>query len=146
MEKSQKELFSEKISAGSRTYFFDIKMSKQLDKYLVISESQKREEGVFDHHRIMVFEEHLLDFYKGLRKAISYFIEHDDLSKSEDKKAYSVDVIRTEYPKAYAKWTEEDDDLFRRLHKEGKSINEIAQQLQRKEGAIRIRLIKKGLA
>ncbi len=37
----RKELFSEKLPAGSRTYFFDVKKSADGIKYLVISESRQ---------------------------------------------------------------------------------------------------------
>jgi len=150
MGESKKELFSDKVIAGSRTYYFDLKESVQGAKYLVISESKENEQRSFDHHRVMVFEEHLLDFYKSFRNAISYFVKHDDFPLIEEqiieeKETYSVDSIRTSHPKAYSKWTNDEDDLLARLHSEGKSITEIAERLQRQQGAIRSRLQKIGL-
>jgi hypothetical protein len=37
----KKELFSERVSAGKRTYFFDVKESVGGAKYLVISASKR---------------------------------------------------------------------------------------------------------
>ena len=71
MDSERKELFSEKVVAGSRTYFFNIKETSKGDKYLVIKESKKSGE-TFEHHRIMVFEEDFSAFSNGLKKAIEF--------------------------------------------------------------------------
>ena len=55
------ELFSEKITKGARTYFFDIKKTEGGDLYLSISESKRTDDG-FDRHRVLVFEEDFNDF------------------------------------------------------------------------------------
>ncbi|MBC8384323.1 MAG: DUF3276 family protein [Candidatus Cloacimonetes bacterium] len=66
-----KELFTVKIRAGSRTYFFDVKEMKDSNKYLTISESRKKGDS-FEHNRVMIFEEHLKSFSEGLEKAFTY--------------------------------------------------------------------------
>ena len=71
MEDEKKELFSEKVSAGSRTYFFDVKQSKDGTRYLVISESRPSGSN-YEHHRVMVFEESLDAFCTGFEKAIAF--------------------------------------------------------------------------
>ena len=68
MQRKRKELFSEKVQAGSRTYFIDVKESHENVRYLVISESRRTNTG-FDHDRVMVFEENLESFFAGLDKA-----------------------------------------------------------------------------
>jgi hypothetical protein len=84
MYKRQHELVTHKILAGSRTYFLDLKESKEGDKYLIISESQK--EGTnYKKHRIMIFEENLKTFYDELTKIIeSLGIKTNQLSLEED--------------------------------------------------------------
>ena len=52
---SRKELFTRRVSAGSRTYFFDVKQSAEGAKYLLISESRDVK-GKWEHDRVMVFE------------------------------------------------------------------------------------------
>ena len=65
------ELFSEKVAAGSRTYFFDVKQTKEGANYLVISES--RQAGAnHEHQRLMVFMENLKSFCAGLEKATAF--------------------------------------------------------------------------
>jgi hypothetical protein len=62
---ARKELFSERVAAGTRTYFLDVKESQQGELYLVISESRAVDDG-FEHSRVMVFEDHLEPFIDGL--------------------------------------------------------------------------------
>ena len=74
MSTEKKELFSEKIRAGSRTYFFDVKESANGSKYLVISESRKVGESR-EHNRVMVFEEDIQSFNEGLKKAVDFMVK-----------------------------------------------------------------------
>jgi len=64
-----KELFTEKVVAGSRTYFLDVKEAKDGTRYLVISESRKTG-SKYEHSRVMIFEEHLEAFAKAFQKAL----------------------------------------------------------------------------
>ena len=139
MSGERKELFSEKVSAGSRTYFFDVKESADGVKYLVISESRQVGGESHKHNRVMVFQEHLEAFNEGFNKAINFMM------KEGKSKAYNVEQIRLEYPKAYMKWTEEEDIHLRNEYARGKTIDELAKIFQRKPSAIRSRLQKLGL-
>ncbi len=61
---------------------------------------------------------------------------------SDMDKAYDVEQIRNTFPKAYAKWTDEDDNLLKTEYQKGKGIETLAEMFQRKPGAIRSRLQK----
>jgi hypothetical protein len=74
MQPEKKELFSESVRAGTRTYFFDVKESSEGTKYLVISESRKMGE-TRERSRVMVFEEDILSFTEGLKKAASFIVK-----------------------------------------------------------------------
>jgi hypothetical protein len=50
--------------------------------------------------------------------------------------------IRKQYPQAYTPWTQDQDEQLRELHQAGRSIGEIATELQRHPGGIRSRLKK----
>jgi hypothetical protein len=41
-ENERKEIFSERVRAGKRTYFFDVKATRANDYYLTITESKRR--------------------------------------------------------------------------------------------------------
>jgi hypothetical protein len=67
---ASKAVFSEQVRAGARTYFFDVKESKNGKRYLVITETRKTETG---HQRgsILVFPDNLKSFGEALRKVES---------------------------------------------------------------------------
>ena len=67
------EIFSEKIVTNRRTYYLDVKETKDGAKYLVIGElTQVGSE--LERHRVMVFEESLSFFMEGLDKAVDFII------------------------------------------------------------------------
>lgn len=131
MRALKSKLFSIEIAAGSRTYCFDVKTSVDGTEYLVIKELR---DGVKEG-QIMIFKEHIQAFRKGLRKAVRFI-------KKSRSKTYTVEQLRHEYPKAYATWTQEEDDRLRNLYAQNKPIKELADIFQRKPSAIRSRLKK----
>ncbi len=101
------EIYSDKLLAGKRTYFFDIKKSEQDDLYLGVSESKKTGNG-FERHGILVFEENIKEFIGAFLKLLTRFEELKEPKPTVDK-TYSVEEIRKSYSKAYLPWTIEDD-------------------------------------
>ena len=64
MGETDKDLiFSESVKAGKRIYYFDIKQSRNGDRYIAITESKKINEGTIENPRI-VFEKHMIFLYK----------------------------------------------------------------------------------
>lgn len=61
-------------------------------------------------------------------------------------KSYNVSNVRLKHPKAYEKWSVEEDKFLSENFKIGMAINELAKHLQRKPGAIRSRVKKLGLS
>lgn len=59
------ELFTDKITKGNRTYFFDVKKSENGSLYLSVSESKRTDDG-FEKHKILIFEEDIKDFKSSL--------------------------------------------------------------------------------
>ncbi len=54
--------------------------------------------------------------------------------------------IRATHPRAYEKWSEEEDQQLRQLAQAGVKVKDIAAQLQRQPSAIQSRIEKLGLA
>ena len=135
-----KEIYSDKITKGKRTYFFDINKSEKGDLFLKISESKKTENG-FEHFRVMVFEEDINDFTETLQRALKKF---KSLNKKEDadEKSYSVENIRETHKQAYQPWTLDDDNKLEMLFCEGKKVKELAKIFGRNDGAISSRIKK----
>lgn len=94
-----KEIYSDKITKGKHTYFFDINESEQGDLFLKITESKKTENG-FEQFRVIVFEENFNDFSEILQKALAKFKNLKE-PKQTDGKAYSVEEIRKVHKQAY---------------------------------------------
>lgn len=136
----REELYSDKITKGSRTYFFDIKKSEGGDLYLKISESKKTASG-FEHHRLMIFDEDLKDFVETLKKSLTKFKELKE-AKQTDGKTFSVEKIRETHKQAYLPWTTEDDNKLELLFCEGKKSKELAELFGRNIGAINSRIKK----
>ena len=130
-------MFSICMAAGSRTYFFDVKESVNGSKYLKITESRRDPEGEFEHSRVMVYEEHFEQFLESVTQAVQFM--------AREGKPYSVERIRREHPKAYARWTEEEDHALRETYEQGRTLGELAAQLGRQPGGIQSRLRKLGL-
>lgn len=124
------------VPAGKRTYYFDLRESREQYQYLTIEEVASGPEGTTERHRIMVFEEHIPAFLQGINKILG--IEPEE-SKG---KAYDVATIRESTPSAYLPWSQEDDDVLLRLSEQGKTVPELMQIFQRGRGAIQSRLNK----
>jgi len=67
------EVYSKKVRAGKRTYFFDVKATRSNDYYVTITESKKRlEDGVFVKHKIFLYKEDFEKFAEGLMETVEY--------------------------------------------------------------------------
>ena len=60
MENDREEIYSKAVRAGKRTYFFDVKSTRNSDYYLTITESKKK----FDNDGNQNFEKHKIFLYK----------------------------------------------------------------------------------
>ncbi|PWG79783.1 DUF3276 family protein [Pararcticibacter amylolyticus] len=78
--KEREEVFSKKVRAGKRTYFFDVKATRSNDYYITVTESKKRlEDGVFVKHKIFLYKEDFEKFSEGLKETVEYIKEHQDV-------------------------------------------------------------------
>ncbi len=69
------EIFSEKVKAGKRTYFFDVKATRSNDYYLTITESKKRfkEDGfTYEKHKIFLYKEDFNKFLEALNNTVDH--------------------------------------------------------------------------
>lgn len=77
LESTEKdEIFSKRVPAGKRTYFFDVKSTRGNELYLTITESKKRfrDNGTYyyDKHKIFLYQEDFDKFLDGLAEAMGY--------------------------------------------------------------------------
>ena len=71
------EIYSKPVRAGKRTYFFDVKATRNNDYYLTITESKKKLEKDgsqnYEKHKIFLYKEDFDKFAEGLDNAVAYF-------------------------------------------------------------------------
>ncbi|MEO0897084.1 MAG: DUF3276 family protein [Bacteroidota bacterium] len=67
------EVYSEKIRAGKRTYFFDVRSTRSNDYYITITESKRRFNGKgYDKHKIFLYKEDFNKFLLSLNKTVDH--------------------------------------------------------------------------
>lgn len=76
-KETKSEIYSQRIKAGKRTYFFDIKATRANDYYLTITESKKKskEDGsgfYYEKHKIFLYKEDFSKFILALETAKNY--------------------------------------------------------------------------
>ncbi|HBL77808.1 MAG: DNA-binding protein [Bacteroidetes bacterium GWF2_42_66] len=88
--KFREEIYSKAIRAGKRTYFFDVKSTRNDEYYLTITESKKRfeQDGQFhfEKHKIFLYKEDFEKFMDGLQEVIDFISEnqlYDDDANSD---------------------------------------------------------------
>lgn len=128
------EIFSTKFQAGNRTYFLDVKATKDGDNYLKITESKRKNESEFERHQIIIFD-------KGIDKLAEKITEIADKMRTNEK-SYSLEEKRKTNRNAYQPWTNEDDNRLELLYCEGISISDLSNEFGRNSGAIRSRIKK----
>ncbi|WP_258103337.1 PUR family DNA/RNA-binding protein [Marinoscillum sp. MHG1-6] len=77
-EKGRDEIYSERVRAGKRTYFFDVKSTKSNDYYLTITESKRRykDDGyVYEKHKIFLYKEDFHKFIDALNETVNHVKE-----------------------------------------------------------------------
>lgn len=71
------DIFAKSVRAGKRTYFFDVRSTRNNDYYLTITESKRRftegnEKPFFEKHKIFLYKEDFEKFSDGLQEAIEF--------------------------------------------------------------------------
>ncbi|MEY2799269.1 MAG: hypothetical protein RI934_257 [Bacteroidota bacterium] len=91
--KDREEVYSKKVRAGKRTYFFDVKSTRSGDYYITVTESKKRmEDGVFVKHKIFLYKEDFEKFSEGLLDTVEYIKSNQEVieRKYEDYNSSSL--------------------------------------------------------
>lgn len=77
-EERNDEVYSKVIRAGKRTYFFDVKSTRNDDLYLTITESKKTTHdggASYQKHKIFLYKEDFEKFKDGLSDALGKIVE-----------------------------------------------------------------------
>ena len=94
--REREEVFSKKVRAGKRTYFFDVKATRSNDYYVTITESKKRlEDGVFIKHKIFLYKEDFEKFAEGLKDTVDYIKANQEVTEKRYEYIESPEVAKT---------------------------------------------------
>ena len=67
------EIFTKRVRAGKRTYFFDVKSTKsEKDFYITITESKRVGEEEYEKHKIFLYKEDFEKFSDALDETVDY--------------------------------------------------------------------------
>ena len=71
--KYRDEVFSKRVPAGRRTYYFDVKTTRSgRDYVLVITESKRVGEHRYEKHKVFLYKEDFAKFVRGLHEAVEH--------------------------------------------------------------------------
>lgn len=93
--REREEVYSKKVRAGKRTYFFDVKATRSNDYYVTITESKKRlEDGVFVKHKIFLYKEDFEKFAEGFKDAVDYIKDHQEVVEKRYEYSENPEVAK----------------------------------------------------
>jgi len=67
------------------------------------------------------------------------------LESAEDQPSSQMEKTKRKHPRAYEKWTQDEEQQLRDLIADGHTVARIAKRLQRNKGGIRARIVQLGL-
>jgi len=94
----REEIFSKKVKAGKRTYFFDVKSTRSNDYYLTITESKRKVNGenfTYEKHKIFLYKEDFFKFVEALNESVDHV--KNELLPDVDFEQYEKEESESEY-------------------------------------------------
>ncbi len=100
-ERDKETIYSKRVRAGKRTYFFDVKSTRGNDFYLTITESRRHPQGegfTYEKHKMFLYKEDFDKFTNALQEAIEH-VKTDlmpGVDFSQFNQRHEVDELGTE--------------------------------------------------
>ena len=77
---NQRGYYSRKVRAGKRTYFFDVRATRNGDFFMTITESKrKHNDSGFENHKVFIYKEDFHKFIHALKEGLEHI--HTDLNE-----------------------------------------------------------------
>ena len=111
--RDMEEIFSKKVRAGRRTYFFDVRQTRAEDYYLTITESKRdfNEDGTpfYKKHKIYLYKEDFANFKEALNEVSDYIIKEkgEEVITNTEKKTEEVTTETKTTPTSVQEETQE---------------------------------------
>ncbi|MDA3837765.1 MAG: DUF3276 family protein [Candidatus Delongbacteria bacterium] len=134
-QNTQNQIFTTNFKAGQRMFFLDMREAKNNSKYLKITESKVNEDGDYENHGIMIFDQDFEKLSDAITEAMSK-VDFKKVAKRESKK------VNKDCPNAGMVWSEEDETKLEKLFKKGNSTEALMKVFGRSEAGITSRLEK----
>jgi hypothetical protein len=108
-DQDRDEVYSEKIRAGKRTYFFDVRSTRSNDYYITITESKRRFNGRgYDKHKIFLYKEDFNKFLASLNKTVDHVktelmpdYDYDEFDRRREEQYHDYDQGKENMESAY---------------------------------------------
>lgn len=72
-EGDRDDVYSKRVPAGKRTYFFDVKTTRAGDDFfLIVTESKRDRDGHYEKHKIFLYKEDFGKFVSALHEVIGH--------------------------------------------------------------------------
>ena len=94
--RDMEEIFSKKVRAGRRTYFFDVRSTRAGDYYMTLTESKRdfNEDGTpfYKKHKIYLYKEDFANFKEAFNEVSDYIIKEkgEEIISNSEKKIEEV--------------------------------------------------------
>ncbi|MCP4459498.1 MAG: PUR family DNA/RNA-binding protein [Cytophagales bacterium] len=112
-DQDREEIYSERVRAGKRTYFFDVKTTRGGDYYLTITESKRKpkDDGfAYEKHKIFLYKEDFNKFVDAMNKTVEHV-----------KTELLPDVDFAEFDRKYEEQSENSETKTEEVASEGSS-------------------------
>lgn len=92
---NHEEIYTARVKAGKRTYFFDVKETRNGEYYMTISELLKRQghdgQPVTTRHKLFVYKEDFNTFTQEITKAIAFIRKEKGEDYGAEGRVYEDD-------------------------------------------------------
>ena len=99
----REKIYSKRVRAGKRTYFFDVRSTRSNDYYLTITESRRHPQGdgfTYEKHKIFLYKEDFNKFIEALQESVNHvkteLIPEFDITQYDAKAEELDEIIGTE--------------------------------------------------
>ena len=97
----RKEIYSQAVRAGKRTYFFDVKETRKGEYYLTLTESKKQfpedRKPYFEKHKIFLYKEDFAKFADAFKASLEFIEEKQPYTPDEHQESTTDDFTNVDF-------------------------------------------------